>query len=63
MTRPVTLDVTLNKAVGGDEPAIGFSASGSLQRSDFGVGRYVPVVGDEVELTIEIEFEKPAAKE
>ena len=59
VTRPVTLDVTLNKALGGSKPAIGFSASGKLQRSDFGIGKYVPAVGDEVELGIEIEFYPP----
>lgn len=62
VTKPIALDVTLNKAVGGDQPAIGFSARGSLKRSDFGVGKYVPVVGDDVDLTIEIEFEAPATE-
>jgi len=57
-TRPVTLDVTLNG--GGEHPmlkrqAIGFSATGTLKRSDFGVGAYAPNVSDEVELRITTE--------
>lgn len=57
-TRPVTLDVTLNGA--GEHPmlkkqAIGFSATGSIKRSDFGVGAYAPNVSDEVQLRITTE--------
>lgn len=40
------------------KPAIGFSASGYLQRSDFGLDRFIPAVADRVELKIEIEFEQ-----
>ncbi len=58
VTRPVVLDVTVNKI--GDHPmakvpAAGFDASLSLKRSDFGVGAYVPMVGDEVTLAITVE--------
>lgn len=58
ITKPVTLDVTFNKA--GEnrdgQPTIGFSATGKLTRSDWNLGYGVPVVGDEVELMIETEF-------
>ncbi|WP_017931646.1 YceI family protein [Robiginitomaculum antarcticum] len=58
VTKPVTLDVTFNKA--GEnrdgEPTIGFSATGKLTRSDWNLGYAVPVVGDDVELMIEAEF-------
>ena len=37
-------------------PVLGFSATGSLSRSDFGLDRGVPVVSDAVEFRIEIEF-------
>ncbi len=37
---------------------VGFSASGSFRRSQFGVARYVPLVGDEVSLTLSGAFEK-----
>ncbi|MBI1392258.1 MAG: polyisoprenoid-binding protein [Alphaproteobacteria bacterium] len=61
--KPVTLDVTFNRAGetqnGGHK--IGFSARGQVKRSDFGVDKYVPFVGDDVDLIIEVEFEKPQA--
>lgn len=57
-TRPVVLDVTLNKA--GEHPmggraAIGFDATGTVRRSEFGLGSYVPNVSDEVALRITTE--------
>jgi len=58
ITRPVTLDVTLNGA--GEHPmlkkqAIGFSATATIKRTDFGVGAYAPNVSDEVQLRITTE--------
>jgi polyisoprenoid-binding protein YceI len=58
VTRPVVLDVTINKI--GEHPmrkrpAAGFDARATLKRSDFGVGAYVPMVGDEVILSITVE--------
>ncbi|MFY2765147.1 YceI family protein [Arenimonas sp. MALMAid1274] len=58
ITRPVTLDATLNKA--GMQPmarrdAVGFSAKGVIRRSDFDMGDYAPNVSDEVELQIFVE--------
>ena len=58
ITKPVTLDVTLNGA--GEHPmlkkqAIGFSATATIKRSDFGVGAYAPNVSDEVQLRITTE--------
>lgn len=62
VTRPVTLDVTYNGTAtfpwAPDEPKIGFSATGTLKRSEFGLTKLVPNVGDEVELLIEAEFAK-----
>lgn len=70
VTRPVMLEATFN---GGSKPSamdpgsrIGFSAQGSLKRSEFGVSYGVPPagsnfgVGDEVEFFIEAEFTQPA---
>ncbi|MBB5519913.1 YceI family protein [Amphiplicatus metriothermophilus] len=58
VTKPVALDVTFNKADalqdGGHK--LGFSAKTTVKRSDFGVDRYVPFVGDEVEVLIEAEL-------
>lgn len=58
ITRPVTLDVTLNGAGPhpmANVPAIGFDATTTLMRSDFGVGAYAPNVSDEVEVRITTE--------
>lgn len=55
VTRPVTLDVTINK-IGENPrlklPAVGFEAMARLKRSDFGLGKFVPQVSDEVTLHI-----------
>ena len=59
VTRPVVLDVTFNgTAVNpyAKAQAMGFSATTTIKRSDFGISAYVPAVGDEVKLIIETEF-------
>lgn len=65
ITKPVVLDVTLNKA--GEHPmkkvpAIGFDATATVKRSDFGVGAYAPMVSDEVVLKITTEATAAAKK-
>ncbi len=65
VTRPVVLDVTLNKA--GEQPmakrpAIGFDATTTVKRTDFGVGKYAPAVSDEVTLRITTEAIVPKAE-
>ena len=59
VTRPVTLDVTLN-GIGvnpfSKKPTIGFAATTSIKRSDFGIKEYLPAVGDDVTLMIDAEF-------
>jgi len=58
-TKPVTLDVKLNKGFLDERNGVyklGFSAKGMVKRSDFGVDLYVPFVGDEVDIVIEAEF-------
>ena len=58
VTRPVVLDVVLNKAgphpMGGT-PTIGFDATATLKRSEFGMAMAVPMVSDEVSLRITTE--------
>ena len=58
-THPVTLDVTLNKAAEarGSYKA-GFSATGTMMRSDWGMDYAVPAVSDELQLMIETELVK-----
>jgi len=62
VTRPVTLATKFNQ-VGPNQIdgklMIGFDATAHLKRSDFGVAKYVPVVGDDVSITISVAFEKP----
>lgn len=62
VTKPVTLDVVFNGAMAkqpfSKKPTLGFSATGSLMRSDWGMETYVPNIGDKVELIIEAEFAK-----
>ena len=60
-TKPVVLDVTFNKE--GVSPAskletVGFSARGTIKRSDFGMKYGVPNIGDEIQLLIEAEAVK-----
>ena len=66
VTKPVTLAVTHNKT--GKNPfsgndTIGFSASGNIKRSEFGMNYGLPNVGDDVELRLEVEAFKQAASE
>jgi polyisoprenoid-binding protein YceI len=54
-TRPVTLDVTINKIgtnIRSNLPSIGFEATTTLKRSEFGLGMFVPQVSDEVSIHI-----------
>jgi polyisoprenoid-binding protein YceI len=69
ITKPVTLDVRFNGGYAGHpmDPngRIGFSARGTLKRSDFGIAYGIPPEGstmgvfDEVEFAIETEFTGP----
>ena len=60
-TVPVTLAATLNQAspypFGPKEgtPTMGFQATTTVMRSDFGLGAFAPAVSDEVDVTISIE--------
>jgi polyisoprenoid-binding protein YceI len=42
--------------------SIGFDATASLKRSDFGVGAYVPSVSDDITIRITTEGSVPKAK-
>ncbi|MEP6896967.1 MAG: YceI family protein [Rhodanobacter sp.] len=64
VTRSVVLDATLNKV--GPHPmmkvqSIGFDATATIKRSDFGVGAYVPKVSDEIRIRITTEGSVPKA--
>jgi polyisoprenoid-binding protein YceI len=60
MTKPVVLDVTLNKREDKDgRSKIGFDATATVKRTDFGLGMAVPMVSDEVTLRITTEANTP----
>jgi polyisoprenoid-binding protein YceI len=62
----VTLPVVLNATfIGGGpnpfdskETIIGFRAAAAVKRSDFGLGKYVPIVSDETHIVISVAFKK-----
>ncbi len=61
VTKPLTLSVKFHGA--GINPldkkyTAGFDATGTIKRSDFGVSKYVPLISDEVTLTMSGAFEK-----
>lgn len=61
VTKPVALDVAFNGAgpgLMGAGTRMGFSGSGKIKRSDFGVTGGRPFAGDEVDLEFEVEFVK-----
>jgi polyisoprenoid-binding protein YceI len=72
VTRPVTLEARYNGGYAGHpmdpQARIGFSATGQLRRSEFGISYGIPApgttmgVGDAVELRIECEFSGPPLK-
>ncbi|MGE8212889.1 MAG: YceI family protein [Stenotrophomonas sp.] len=64
-TKPVVLDVTVNGA--GEHPmmkvpSVGFDATTTIKRSDFGVGAYAPAVSDDVNIRITTEASIPKAE-
>ena len=60
VTRPVSLDVRFVGAgkmvMGPPKPNIGFAATTTIKRSDFGLGYGIPLVSDDVLLTINAAF-------
>ena len=60
VSKPVTLKATFNGGMKeqpfAKKPAMGFSAVGTIKRSDFGMSYLVPNIGDEVQIIIEAEF-------
>jgi polyisoprenoid-binding protein YceI len=61
VSKPVTLDVKLNKMGPHpmmNVPTVGFTATTVIKRSEFGISAYVPNISDEVQITIEAEANK-----
>lgn len=61
-THPTTLDVTLNGAMKSHpfskKPVMGFTASGVIDRTRWGMKTFAPMIGKDVELVIQAEFYK-----
>jgi polyisoprenoid-binding protein YceI len=61
VTKPVTLEVTFNQKAPHPLPqysgveVAGFSATTTIKRSDFGMSTFVPAIGDEIEIILEVE--------
>lgn len=59
VTRPLCLEVQANASARHPLPpfrrTVGFSARGTLRRSDFGIDAWPGVIGEDVELRIEVE--------
>lgn len=63
VTKPVTLDASFYgagkaPAMAGGKENVGFKATATIRRSDFGLGLAVPLVSDEVTLNIAAAFQK-----
>lgn len=62
VTKPLVLHATFNGAYLKkpmlEAPGMGFSAVATLKRSDWGFNTYIPMLGDDVTLLIETEFNK-----
>ncbi|MEM6375692.1 MAG: YceI family protein [Pseudomonadota bacterium] len=61
MTQSVVLDAVLNQQgmhPMAQKPWLGFDATTTILRSDFGVGAFAPVVSDELDVVISIEAAK-----
>jgi len=63
-TKPVTLDVTYNGFANlpfaPQQDRIGFTATGTLDRTEFGLGTFAPMIGKTVDLVIQAEFVQPS---
>jgi polyisoprenoid-binding protein YceI len=61
VSRPLVLHASVNR-IGispfGNTPAAGFTATGTLKRSDYGMDAMIPMIGDEVQIDIDAEFKR-----
>jgi polyisoprenoid-binding protein YceI len=65
VTKPIVLNVTFNNAGPNSFSKVltlGFKAEGVVKRSDFGLGKYVPIVSDDTQITISAAFEREVGK-
>lgn len=61
IAKPATLDVKINSAAmsrNTRKEMIGVSVTGTINRSDYGMDAYLPMISDELSLDIQVEFEQ-----
>ena len=61
ITKPITLNAKLSGAgtnILSKKETVGFHATASIKRSDWGITKYLPALGDKVDLNITAAFEK-----
>ncbi len=65
ITRPVSLDLQFNRAAIHKyslKYTAGFSATTMIRRSDYGMHKYIPEIGDEIAIRLDIEGQREGAK-
>lgn len=58
VSKPIILNVKLNKAAVSptdNKKTVGFTASAEIKRSNFGIDKYLPGLGDDIKIDIEAE--------
>lgn len=58
VTKPVVLDVNVNKVADHPmwkAPVVGFDATTTIKRTEFGISKYAPMVSDDIKIRITIE--------
>jgi len=60
VTKSISFDVSLVGTADGKQPTIGVEGKTELLRSEFNLGKFVPYVGDKVNISISAEFNKRA---
>jgi polyisoprenoid-binding protein YceI len=61
VTKTITIPVTSLGTSAGMKPGTfvaGFEGALEIKRSDYGMTTYIPVVGDEVQITLNVEADK-----
>jgi polyisoprenoid-binding protein YceI len=61
ITKPMSWDVTFNGGLFNNfaqAHAVGFSAKGTVKRTQWGMTELVPMIGDDVEVLVEVEFNR-----
>ncbi len=61
VTKPVVLDVVFNghgEGPFGGGQRLGFDGTATIKRSEFGMDKYIPTVGDDVKVQFAVEFTK-----